>query len=162
VTLPAAEPGQVRLVGVDSGRAISFVTLGTRDLSTLRSFYRSWGWTERDGGDDEFAQFDAGGVRLALYPLGLLRDEAAPDSELPPSCRCWPGTSTPPATGAACPSTTADAVGTLTAVHGVAPTRVERGSSLPRLRRTSSDALAAAGQRTDGNRPPPRALSTWT
>jgi hypothetical protein len=48
---------------VDSGRAISFVTLGTRDLSTLRSFYRSWGWTERDGGDDEFAQFDAGGVR---------------------------------------------------------------------------------------------------
>ncbi|HEV7974028.1 hypothetical protein [Amycolatopsis sp.] len=38
---------------MDSGRAISFVTLGTRDLPTLRSFYRSWGWTERDGGDDE-------------------------------------------------------------------------------------------------------------
>jgi hypothetical protein len=68
---------------VDSGRAISFVTLGTRDLPTLRSFYRSWGWTERDSGDDEFAQFDAGGVRLAQYPLGLLRDEAAPDSGLP-------------------------------------------------------------------------------
>ncbi|HUP15417.1 MAG TPA: hypothetical protein VM848_05135 [Acidimicrobiia bacterium] len=68
---------------MDSGRAISFVTLGTRDLPTLRSFYRSWGWTERDAGD-EFAQFDAGGVRLALYPLRLLRDEAAPDSELPP------------------------------------------------------------------------------
>lgn len=57
---------------MDSGRAISFVTLGTHDLPTLRSFYRSWGWTERDGGD-EFAQFDAGGVRLALYPLGLPR-----------------------------------------------------------------------------------------
>jgi hypothetical protein len=39
---------------------------GTRDPPALRSFYRSWGWTERDGGDDEFAQFDAGGVRLAL------------------------------------------------------------------------------------------------
>jgi hypothetical protein len=68
---------------VDSGRAISFVTLGTRDLPTLRSFYRWWGWTERDG-SDEFAQFDVGGVRLPLYPLGLLRDEAAPDRELPP------------------------------------------------------------------------------
>jgi hypothetical protein len=75
---------------VDSGRAISFVTLGTRDLPTLRSFYRSWGWTERDGGDDEFAQFDAGGVRLALYPLGLLGDEAAPDRELPPE-DAWNG-----------------------------------------------------------------------
>ena len=75
---------------MDSGRAISFVTLGARDLPTLRSFYRSWGWTERDGGDDGFAQFDAGGVRLALYPLGLLRDEAAPDSELPPE-GAWNG-----------------------------------------------------------------------
>jgi len=75
---------------VDSGRAISFVTLGTRDLPTLRSFYRSWGWAERAGGDDGFAQFDAGGVRLALYPLGQLRDEAAPDSELPPE-DAWNG-----------------------------------------------------------------------
>lgn len=65
-----------------SGRAISFVALGARDLPTLRSFYRSWGWTERDGGEG-FAQFDGGGVRLALYPLDLLRDEAAPGSELP-------------------------------------------------------------------------------
>ena len=80
----------MRLGRVDSVRAISFVTLGTRDLPTLRSFYRSWGWTERDGGDDGFAQFDAGGVRLALYPLGLLRDEAAPDSELPPE-GAWNG-----------------------------------------------------------------------
>ena len=80
----------MRLGRVDSVRAISFVTLGTRDLPKLRSFYRSWGWTERDGGDDGFAQFNAGGVRLALYPLGLLRDEAAPDSELPPE-GAWNG-----------------------------------------------------------------------
>jgi hypothetical protein len=50
------------------------------------------GWTERGGGDGEFAQFDAGGVRRALYPLGLLRDEAVPDSELPPE-DAWNGLS---------------------------------------------------------------------
>jgi hypothetical protein len=55
---------------VDSGRAISFVTLGTRDLPTLRFLHRAWGWTERHAGDDEFAQSDAGGVRLALGPFG--------------------------------------------------------------------------------------------
>ncbi|MFJ2761567.1 VOC family protein [Streptomyces prasinus] len=63
---------------------LQFVTLGTRDLPTPRSFHRSWDRTERDGGDDGFAQSDAGGARLALYPQGLLRDEAAPGSELPP------------------------------------------------------------------------------
>lgn len=30
------------------------VTLGTRGLPTLQPFYRSWGWTERDGGPPEY------------------------------------------------------------------------------------------------------------
>ena len=64
-------------------RRISFVTLGARDLERLRAFYVAWGWAERPGGTDDFAQFDAGGVRLALFPLDRLRDEAAPDAELP-------------------------------------------------------------------------------
>lgn len=62
---------------------LSFVTLGTRDMKRARTFYASWGWQERDGGDDEFAQFDMGSVRLALYPLELLRAEAAPGCGLP-------------------------------------------------------------------------------
>lgn len=49
----------------------------------LRRFYAAWGWREHDTGSDGFAQFEAGGVRLALYPLDLLRDEAAPGSEQP-------------------------------------------------------------------------------
>jgi hypothetical protein len=42
------------------------VSLGTRDLPTLRSFYRSWGWTERDGGDTF-----AFGVVLGVHPERL-------------------------------------------------------------------------------------------
>ncbi|MGY1842197.1 VOC family protein [Modestobacter sp. SYSU DS0875] len=62
---------------------LSFITLGARDVGRLRAFYAAWGWQERDGGSDAFAQFDLGGVRLALYPLARLRAEAAPDAALP-------------------------------------------------------------------------------
>jgi len=58
---------------------ISFVTLGARDLATLRRFYRGLGWTEGDGATDEFTAFVCGDVRLALYPIELLQAEAAPD-----------------------------------------------------------------------------------
>lgn len=64
---------------------LSFVTLGTRDMRRARSFYGAWGWVERDGSDDEFAQFDVGRVRLALYPLDLLGEEAAPGCDPPGS-----------------------------------------------------------------------------
>lgn len=68
---------------------LSFVTLGTRDMRRARAFYGSWGWAERDGGTDEFAQFDVGSVRLALYPLDLLGEEAAPGC--PPPDSDWNG-----------------------------------------------------------------------
>jgi catechol 2,3-dioxygenase-like lactoylglutathione lyase family enzyme len=63
---------------------LSFVTLGARDLDRLRRFYEGWGWTLLPGATDDFACFDAGGVRLALYPLGRLGEEAAPGSDPPP------------------------------------------------------------------------------
>ena len=63
---------------------LSFVTLGTRDMRRARAFYGAWGWQEREGGDDQFAQYGMGGVRLALYPLHLLGQEAAPGMSPPP------------------------------------------------------------------------------
>lgn len=64
---------------------LTFVTLGTRDMARRRAFYASWGWGEWEGGSDEFAQFDMGAVRFALYPLDLLGDEAAPGAASPPA-----------------------------------------------------------------------------
>ena len=69
---------------------LSFVTLGARDVARLRAFYAAWGWSERDGGSDGFAQFDLGGVRLALFPLDQLRAEAARDADLP-AAGAWSG-----------------------------------------------------------------------
>lgn len=52
-----------------------------------REFYAGWGWQEREGGSDEFAQLGMGGVRLALYPLDLLGEEAAPGIPAPAAGR---------------------------------------------------------------------------
>lgn len=62
---------------------LTFVTLGTKDMARARAFYASWGWQERDGGSDEFAQFEMGPLRFALYPLDLLGAEAAPGLAAP-------------------------------------------------------------------------------
>ena len=62
---------------------LTFVTLGARSVTTLRRFYREIGWTENDGASDTFASFDCGSVKLALYPIELLRAEAAADAEVP-------------------------------------------------------------------------------
>lgn len=69
---------------------LTFVTLGARSVEQLRSFYRAWGWVENDGGTSDYASFTAGTVRLALYPIDRLRDEAAPGDELPEVGR-WNG-----------------------------------------------------------------------
>ena len=68
---------------------ISYVTLGVRDMPTLRGFYAEMGWRERAGSSDDFATYDAGGVLLALYPLGQLGQEAAPGDSMPG--RGWNG-----------------------------------------------------------------------
>jgi len=62
---------------------ISFVTLGVRDLPRLRASYAGWGWRELPGGDEEFARYQAGGVRMALHALHRLGEEAAPGTAAP-------------------------------------------------------------------------------
>lgn len=62
---------------------VTFVTVGARDLGLPRGFYRGWGWPERPGASESFVAYDAGGVRLALYPILLLGAEAAPDEGVP-------------------------------------------------------------------------------
>jgi uncharacterized glyoxalase superfamily protein PhnB len=70
-------------------QTLSYVTLGTRSMATLRAFYARLGWAERPGSTDEFATFEVGSVLLALYPLSLLSAEAAPGAALPESS--WRG-----------------------------------------------------------------------
>jgi len=62
---------------------ITCVTLGARSMTTLRAFYSGLGWTEREGSDDAFTAYDAGTVRLALFPLEQLGLEAAPGEPIP-------------------------------------------------------------------------------
>lgn len=55
------------------------VTLGARDLSGLRDFYRRLGWPQIID-EDNFAAFDLRGVVLALFPA----DELARDGNAEP------------------------------------------------------------------------------
>ena len=63
---------------------ISIVTLGVRDLASMRAFYRTLGWHEGIS-TEGFAAFKTGGAVLALFPVGeLARDAntaAAPPAE---------------------------------------------------------------------------------
>jgi predicted lactoylglutathione lyase len=68
---------------------ISYITLGARDMATLRAFYAQSGWQERPGSSDDFATYEAGAVILALYPLGQLGQEAAPGEPMP--SKVWNG-----------------------------------------------------------------------
>ena len=62
---------------------INYITLGARDMATLRAFYAGVGWNERPGSNDDFATYDVGTALLALYPIGRLGQEAAPGERLP-------------------------------------------------------------------------------
>ena len=65
------------MTGVPS--RLTVVTIGARDLGSLRRFYRGLGWSEQAGSDDNWAAFHLGGVLLTLYPLEDLKAEAAAD-----------------------------------------------------------------------------------
>ncbi len=49
----------------------------------LRAFYRNWGWAETTTSTDDWCAFDMSGCLLSLYPMDLLRDEAAPNEATP-------------------------------------------------------------------------------
>ena len=61
---------------------LSFVTLGVREMPTMRGFYKGLGWTEQPGASDQFCAFLLGGVLLALYGIDDLAHEAAPGEPL--------------------------------------------------------------------------------
>jgi hypothetical protein len=62
---------------------LSIVTIGARDVPTLRRFYLALGWAEHPVSDDGYAAFILGGAMLALYPLDKLAEEAAPGAAEP-------------------------------------------------------------------------------
>lgn len=62
---------------------VTIVTLGARDLPSLRSFYAGWGWIETEESSESWAAFEVGGVLLSLYPIELLGQEAAPGHSSP-------------------------------------------------------------------------------
>ena len=60
---------------------ISIVTLGVRDLASMRAFYGGLGWEEGIS-TEGFAAFKTGGAVLALFPLDELARDA--NAAIPP------------------------------------------------------------------------------
>lgn len=68
-------------------QAISFITLGVRDLARSRAFYAALGWRESSGSQAEVAFFQAGSVAFALFA----RESLAEDAGIPSSGAGFPG-----------------------------------------------------------------------
>lgn len=62
---------------------LTIVTIGSRDVAAQRAFFARWGWHENEGGTDDYASYDVGGLRLAVFGLGPLGEEAAPGEDGP-------------------------------------------------------------------------------
>jgi catechol 2,3-dioxygenase-like lactoylglutathione lyase family enzyme len=58
----------------------NLITLGTRDLPTLRDFYRTLGWPQIMD-DGEFVAFELRGIVLALFPLAKLARDGNTEPE---------------------------------------------------------------------------------
>jgi uncharacterized protein len=64
---------------------LTFVTIGARDITSLRAFYERVGFTDLNPQIPNFASFLAGGVLLALYDAEELAAEADPGGAVPPA-----------------------------------------------------------------------------
>lgn len=63
-------------------KRVSLITLGARDLPSLRKFYQRLGWSETAISSDQYCVFETAGVLLSLYPLAdLARDTGLELSE---------------------------------------------------------------------------------
>jgi predicted lactoylglutathione lyase len=58
----------------------NLITLGARDLPTLRDFYRALGWPQIMD-DGEFVAFELRGIVLALFPLAQLARDGHTEPE---------------------------------------------------------------------------------
>jgi hypothetical protein len=58
----------------------NLITLGARDFSSLRNFYRSLGWPQIIE-DDQFAAFELRGIVLALFPIDKLAHDGNAEPE---------------------------------------------------------------------------------
>ena len=57
-------------------QAISFITLGVRDLACSRAFYLALGWRESSASQPAVAFFQAGSVAFALFGREALAEDA--------------------------------------------------------------------------------------
>lgn len=55
---------------------ISLITIGARDLPSLRTFYKRLGWSETEISSDTYAVFKTAGVLLSLFPIDELAKDA--------------------------------------------------------------------------------------
>jgi uncharacterized protein len=62
------------------GPLANLITLGARDLPTLRNFYRALGWPQIMD-DGEFVAFELRGIVLALFPLAQLARDGNTEPE---------------------------------------------------------------------------------
>jgi catechol 2,3-dioxygenase-like lactoylglutathione lyase family enzyme len=60
---------------------VSVVTLGARDVSALKTFYRGLGWPETPVSGEPYASFRTAGALLGLFPADALADDANADAD---------------------------------------------------------------------------------
>ena len=78
--LRCRRPGGI-LSGMNASRPLAnLITLGARDLPTLRNFYQALGWP-RIIDDGEFVAFELRGIVLALFPLAKLARDGNTEPE---------------------------------------------------------------------------------
>jgi uncharacterized protein len=70
---------------------VTFVTIGARDITSLRAFYGRVGFTDLNPTIPDLASFLAGGVILALYDIEKLVEEADPGQAAPAAGGGWNG-----------------------------------------------------------------------